>query len=236
MYEVKLSPFHLPPFKVAFKAALNDLYKGAKLSPSQQIQLFRKFIRHYGTHFQLWTKLGAQFMHQTRYTETAREHLSAESLRACNSVKGAEIFGIQIEKDKDSCSASDKKKLKLLGRKNVEELIITKGSKPTDIKHWVTQKYIPIPLSFQLSPIINLFTDKLIRDANIRINGKHITDSLTIRKWFVPLYFDFCKTVGIEAHCLPKTGCGYDDLCPVDSICRPGGKVHSCTRKKCLTL
>ena len=232
MYEVKLSPYHLPPFRSAFKAALTELYKAANLTPNQRISVFRKFIRHYGTHFQLATKLGAQFMHQTRYTETARKSLSAESLRACNNLKGAEVFGIQVEKDKSSCTTSDKQKLKQLGHKNVEELIITKGSRPTDIKKWAVQDYVPIPLAFELSPIVNLFTDKLIRDANIRINGKRITDSFTIRKWFVPLYFDFCKTVGIEAHCLPKKGCGFDDLCPVDSICKPGGSIHRCTRKQ----
>ena len=232
MYEVKLSSYQLPPFKSAFRAALLELYKAAKLTLNQQISVFKKFIRNYGTHFQLRTKLGVQFMHQTRYTETARKSLSAESLLACNNVKGAQIFGIQDEKDKSSCTTSDKQKLKQLGDTNVKELIITKGSRSTDIKKWSIQDDIPIPLAFELSPIVNLFTDQLIRDSNIRINWKRITDSFTIRNWFVPLYFDFCKTVGIEAHCLPKKGCGFDDLCPIDSICKPGGSIHRCTRKQ----
>ena len=101
-----------------------------------------------------------------------------------------------------------------MSRDNVEEIIITKGSRPTDIKNWVTQSFTPVPLQFQLSPIVNLFTK-----TNLQRNKISATDNeiLNFKKWFLPMYWDYCKMVGVP--CQPPTGCGYDDVCPINTIC-----------------
>ena len=223
MYEVFLNTFHLPPFRESFKVAIKDLHKAASQSAVVQRAKLVKFISQYGTHFLLRARMGAQFMHLTKYSEITRRRFTTQTLEACNQVSGSKVFGIQIEKDKKQCSSSDQDKLKELGRNNVEEVIITKGSRPTDIKNWVKQEFTPNPLQFQLSPIVNLFTDKHL--AGI------VPDSFTIRKWFLPLYYDYCRTFGIESECLQKKGCGYDDLCPLNTICVGSGTVHQCSRK-----
>ena len=182
-YEVQLDTHHLPPFTTPFKAALQQLitalYRGNWYLRSE----FLKFIRQYGTHFTIKTKLGAQFVHETRYSGNVRQEFNSDTLRACSHVQGSKIFGIQIEKDNSKCSNSDKRRLDTMSRDNVEEIIITKGSRPTDIKNWVTQSFTPVPLQFQLSPIVNLFTK-----TNLQRNKISATDNeiLNFRKWFLP--------------------------------------------------
>jgi len=223
MYEVFLNTFHLPPFREAFKVAIKELYQATSQSAPIQKSKFVKFISQYGTHFLLRARMGAQFMHLTKYSEDTRNTFATETLEACNEVSGAEVFGIQIEKDQKRCSSTDQQKLRNLGRSNVDEVIITKGSRPTDIKNWVKQNFTPNPLQFQLSPIVNLFTDTHL--AGI------IPNSFALRKWFLPLYYDYCKTFGIESECLQKKGCGYDDKCPIDTICVSTSSTHQCSRK-----
>ena len=232
VYEMALNTFHFPKFKAAYRSALRSLLKATKSSSKKQRSLFRKFIGQYGTHFLLKATMGAQFMHETKYSSSTRRKFNARMLEACNEVTGAKIFGIQVEKNRAKCRSSDLKKLHKLGRTNVEEIVITKGSRPTNIKDWSKQIFTPVPLKFQLSPIINLFANKHIRAANIIINGKRVKDGKKLRKWFVPLYYKFCKTMGIKkSECLPKKGCGYNDNCPHDTRCRPGSRSFWCSGK-----
>ena len=120
------------------------------------------------------------------------------TLKACSHVQGSKIF--------------------------VEDITLTKGSRLTEIKNWVTQSFTPVPLQFQLSPIVNLFTK-----ANFQCNMIGTTDPQlpNFRKWFLPMYWDYCGIVGVP--CKPPTGCGYDDICPIDTICTGNGKTHECT-------
>ena len=223
-YEVQLDTHHLPPFTTPFKAALQQLIKALYRGSWYLRSEFLKFIRQYGTHFTIKTKLGAQFVHETRYSGNVRRQFNSDTLRACSNVQGSKIFGIQIEKDNSKCSNSDKLRLDTMSRDNVEEIIITKGSRPTDIKNWVTQSFTPVPLQFQLSPIVNLFTK-----TNLQRNKISATDNeiLNFKKWFLPMYWDYCKMVGVP--CQPPTGCGYDDVCPIDTICTGSGRTQKCT-------
>eukprot|EP00111_Clytia_hemisphaerica_P000230 TCONS_00000580-protein len=114
-----------------------------------------------------------------------------------------------------------------MSRSDVEDVVITRGSRPTDIKDWSTQDFKPVPIQFTLSPIVNLFTNSILKRNNITVGGHQISDSLKIRSWFLPLYWDYCKVMGVE--CKTKEGCGIDDKCPVDAICNPSANKHQCT-------
>ena len=171
-YEIQLDTHFLPPFTKPFKYALKDLHKASFGSLALKTTQFIKFIRQYGTHFTIKTKLGAQFVHETRYSGEVRRQFSADKLRACSHVQGSKIFGIQIEKDSSKCSSSDKNQLDAMSRGNVEEIIVTKGSRPTDIKNWATQVFTPVPLQFQLSPIVNLFTDQNLKVNEVKVDDK----------------------------------------------------------------
>ena len=222
-YEVQLDTHYLPMFTTPFKAAIIHLNKASSMNYAYKKSAFFKFIRQYGTHFTIKTKLGAQFIHETRYSSKIRENFNSETLRECSQRSGAKIFGIQVEKDSSKCTSSDQQKLNNMKRGNIEEVTITKGSRPDTIRKWSIQEFTPVPLKFQLSPIVNLFTNGNYKRNDINVNG------IALRRWFLPMFWDYCKIVGVP--CNPPTGCGYDDLCPIDTICNGNGKKHECTGK-----
>ena len=100
-------------------------------------------------------------------------------------------------KDQSKCKSSDQDKLNSFGRDNVEEIISTKGSCPTDIHIWAIQSFTPVPLKFKLSPIFSLFQDRYIITSNLESNCQKISNTLPIRKWFVPLYHKYCNVMGV---------------------------------------
>ena len=227
MYDIALSRFLLSPFKKAFKVALAELYAKETSTPAQQKDTFKRFIQTYGTHFLLRTKMGAEYAHITRYRRRAREALDTSSLNSCNYVNGAKMFGIQVDASRSGCNARAQKTLSNIASESIEVKILTKGGRPIDIKEWATQTFTPIPLSFELSPIINLFQEKYIDSKGVQNDNNEIIVSSKIREWFVPLYFDYCNSMDVNY--TEPTGCGIDDLCPIDTICKPEDEEHSCT-------
>lgn len=171
--------------------------------------------------------MGAQYIFETKYSKLVRQKMDSDYLKNCKYVAGTRIFGIQVEKDKNKCTASNQQALKSLGNENIEQVVITKGSRPTDIKTWATQNFTPFPLKFQLSPIINIFEDRHIKGVNLDDNGQKNVSSLDIRKWFVPMYYNYCNLLGTI--CKKKTGCGFDDTCPIDTVCEKDRSTHTCS-------
>lgn len=225
-YQLRLQQFRYPPFTDSFKNAIQELYS-AYTKPKQQVNVFKKFVSEFGTHFLLHTALGAEFIHETKYSGDVRRHYNVDTLQKCSEVAGSKIFGLQVEEDSKKCTESDKKNLGGMSRSDVEDVVITRGSRPTNIKDWSTQDFKPVPIQFTLSPIVNLFTNSILKRNNIKVGGHQISDSLKIRSWFLPLYWDYCKVIGVE--CKTKEGCGIDDKCPVDAICNPSTNKHQCT-------
>ena len=227
MYEMSLNTFQLPSFTIPFKSALKELYRARKSSAEKQKQLFIQFISQFGTHFLIEATMGAQYIFETKYSKLVRQKMDSDYLKNCSYVAGTRIFGIQVEKDKNKCTASNQQALKSLGNENIEQVVITKGSRPTDIKTWATQNFTPFPLKFQLSPIINIFEDRHMKGVNLDDNGQKNVSSLDIRKWFVPMYYNYCNLLGTI--CKKKTGCGFDDTCPIDTVCEKDRSTHTCS-------
>lgn len=65
-YEVQLDTHYPPPFTTPFRAAIQQLIAATSKDDLYRRSEFFKFIRQYGTHFTIKTKLGAQFVHETR--------------------------------------------------------------------------------------------------------------------------------------------------------------------------
>ena len=101
------------------------------------------------------------------------------------------------------------------------------GSKLTDINSWATQEFTPTPLKYKFSPIVNLFQADYVEKKNITNELGKPVDSFEIRKWFIPLYNDYCSVVDLD--CSMPTGCGFDDKCPMETICEGGSTAtHEC--------
>ena len=229
-YQLRLQQYRYPPFTDSFKNAIQDLYSAVWKSHPDQEQAFKKFINEFGTHFLVHTVLGAEFIHETKYSGDVRRHYNVDTLKECSQVAGSKIFGIQVEQDTSKCTATDQKKLGGRSSADVEDIVITRGSRPTDIKDWATQKFNPVPIQFTLSPIVNLFADSTVKRNGVKDKFGQQIDTSYIRSWFLPMYWDYCKVMGVE--CQSKEGgCGIDDKCPVDTICTRGSNEHKCSGK-----
>lgn len=78
--------------------------------------------------------------------------------------------------------------------------------------------------------------DKHIKKARlVGSNGDRVTGD-AIRKWFVPLYFDYCRSMQLTDCGKEKDGCGVNDKCPVDTICNGQGSTHKCSGKYVATI
>ncbi len=65
--------------------------------------------------------------------------------------------------------------------------LVTFGDAPdSDLKSWKDQEIRPIPIKFELTPIVNLFNEDNL-DNRYNISSKAILD------WFLPLYLKYCK-------------------------------------------
>ena len=73
----------------------------------------------------------------------------------------------------------------------------------------------------ELAPITDIFTQEHLYRYGIEANK--------IRAWFLPLNDQFCKNINIKSPAtnqIPcekeKGGCGVDDKCQINEICRNG--------------
>ncbi len=123
---------------------------------------------------------------------------------------------------------------------------------------WSEQEVKPIPLKFELTPVVNLFTsdnlDKRLNISSARILRWYVPRFLTFThpsgclsndcsssfvsssnvyvlfpRRFLPLYLKYCKVFDFD--CTLETGCGFDDSCGFEENCvrdRQAKKGHRC--------
>lgn len=229
-YQVELNDYELPAFTVSFNSAIKDLFSASKENAVIQKAKFKSFIQNYGTHFMKRVQFGSSFMQRSTYSGNIRRKMDADILQECNSKKGFEYYGMQLEEDATKCSNTSKSSLYRYRSSDFETKTIIKGALPTDIEHWTTQMFTaPVPLKYNFAPIVNLFRIKIVDARNIKSDDGSPVKAADINKWFVPLYHDYCNTMGIN--CTIPKGCGYDDECPLDAICDPTSTVHHCTSR-----
>ena len=73
----------------------------------------------------------------------------------------------------------------------------------------------------QLAPITDIFVQEHLYKYGI--------DANTIRDWFLPLDQDFCTNINVKAPLdkqvpckQPDSGCGIDDKCQINEVCKNG--------------
>ena len=202
----------IPPLMEPFKQSIKELHQASSADKTTQLGVFKSFIRHYGTHFSMKTTFGGEIIHRTVFSSSTKKKFDGETIKKCEYVKGSKIFGIQVEQDKEGCSKTDEQQLYNEAGSTIVSSTMSKGARPVNnIYLWAQQDFKPVPLEYQLSPIINLFKKKYL-DDQLQVSAEGI------RKWFVPLYFDFCISM-YGRECSERNGCGYDDQCPSNTDC-----------------
>ena len=97
------------------------------------------------------------------------------------------------------------------------------------ISDWANQDFdLPQIVSMSIAPLTTLFQSKYL--------SKYGVDANKINSWFLPLNKDFCNKVNTQLPtkkkipCSPPKGCGIDDKCGVNKLCKTSGSSYSCCK------
>ena len=75
-----------------------------------------------------------------------------------------------------------------VGNQDRTRLVSFGTESPSDISKWIDEDIQPIPIKFELTPIVNLFNP-------MALDERYNISSSTILKWFLPLYLRYCKVI-----------------------------------------
>lgn len=239
-FQVDISHFLTPGFHPAFIEVLKYLEK--QDSSVRQTRAFKRFVRDYGTHYVSSSLLGAKISATVFYSNYERLKYGKQRLFNCTREATMRAFDIPVDDDDDIVDPDDDEndvdataKMKTCPEIDLmdEERILksTYGTAPKDgdLDKWTDKDdFLPMPVKFELTPIVNLFTVENL-DDRLNISSKKIL------KWFLPLYLKYCTVFDLE--CGVETGCGFDDNCAFDENCvsdrlAKGGHRCNCKEKK----
>jgi len=213
---VELIGTSLPSFSEPFKNALERLNGHNYDSCQVQQNAFRTFIGNYGTHYFTKVNFGASISTYTEYSERTSSMLNDQQMEACSGQDMSIQFGpvLGLSNSEDNCNGEARASIDENSNSNMQRLKITKGSRPNeDTGSWAEGDFVPVPLQFNLAPIINLLTD-----SNLDENSGLSLDRPRLRQWLVPMYFNYCEVMGVSC----QGGCNvhYCVECNEDGSCR----------------
>jgi len=190
IYNMMLSTISLPPFDETFGMAVKMLDAATHMSANHQRELFLAFLNDYGTHYVREIELGAKVAYTQKYSQYTSSNVERTVLQKCTTKKSGFLFGI-FKKSTESCTAQDETKIKYYGGSNYDATIITRGSRPTaEGSSWFDQEFIPEPIKYEISPIVNLFTDMSI--SSQKIFSSSPVNASALRHVYAPLYYNYC--------------------------------------------
>lgn len=220
-HKVDINRFLTPKFHSAFVEVLQHLEK--QEGEMKQKRAFRKFIHSYGTHYVSSVFMGAKAAATSFYTALEKVKNGRDKIIECSQLQAEKAFA---EEGKKKDKTAKKKKgeeevdedanecIDPLERRSFDrEMTTVFGMVPKDgnFAKWSEEKsFKPIPIRYELTPIVNLFTEE-------NLDNRNNVNSTVILKWFLPLYLKYCKVFGMD--CSLRTGCGYDDNCKFEEKC-----------------
>lgn len=230
-HKVDVSHFLTPGFHPAFLEVLRFLEK--QEGRVRQSRAFKRFVRDYGTHFVSSSLMGAKIAAVTFHDGQERVKFGRQRLLNCSEAFVRDQFGLGLDiggedeeednEDEDEDDEAESRAFRDLDydmpcpfvdpSNSDRALVSTYGTPPpesdSDMDSW-DEEMIPIPVKFELTPIVNLFTQE-------NLDERHGISSEAILRWFLPLYLDFCDVFGFD--CSRERGCGFDDNCDFEEDC-----------------
>lgn len=226
-FQVDVSHFLTPGFHPAFIEVLRFLEK--QNTTIRQERAFKRFIRDYGTHYVSSAYMGAKLASTVFYTNYERLKYGRQRLYNCSAENAFKVFklGGSDDDEEDSSDDSDEdetdsndpmnsmkmKRCPDIDNLDPERVLSTTFSgKPEegDLSKWPEQEIKPIPIKFELTPIVNLFTKENL-DERLNVSSSEILD------WFLPLYLKYCLIFDLQ--CTVEKGCGFNDDCGFNENC-----------------
>ena len=149
-----------------------------RLSKTNSTDIYIEFLDTYGTHFPTEVTFGARFTYEYKM-ESKKYETQSES--GVNVAVSASYSGIVSVGGGFSMDSSQKQKASEFS-KSVETKTISVGAAPPangDAMTWAsTVKNSPVPSSYKLSSIEELFTEKYLNGAKLNVNLTHIAKTI----------------------------------------------------------
>ena len=122
--------------------------------------------------------------------------MTDDALQSCSSKSLAIQLGMGVGTSASSAQCTADRWSTLGGIENGQSTFkqFTKGSRPaTSFNEWKDSVFTPSPLHYELVPIVNLLAYKhLYYQKGMQL------DAPRLRKWFVAMYYNYCKVMGIS--------------------------------------
>ena len=154
-YFSKMDLTEPPPFQPGFVRWAKTLAK-----PDANENDVIQFIKYYGTHFVTEVTFGARFTKNHKVSQTKYEELRSKKISVEAQASYSRLFsvggGFSMDKEQRSAASNF--------QKSVQTSTITVGAAPTsngDAMTWASSvKENPVPITYSLSAIHNLFTER----------------------------------------------------------------------------
>ncbi|XP_060596103.1 uncharacterized protein LOC132750178, partial [Ruditapes philippinarum] len=177
---VKRSP---PPLDPVFLSWVK------RLSRTNSTDVYLEFLDTYGTHFPTEVTFGARFTYEHKMTS---KEYKTQSENQVNVAVSASYSGIVNVGGGFSMDSSQKEKASEFS-KSVETKTISVGAAPPangDAMTWAsTVKDSPVPSSYKLASIEELFTEKYMNPAELSVNLAHISKTINKTK------IEYCQSM-----------------------------------------
>ncbi len=126
-----------------------------------------QFVKYYGTHFPTSVVFGARFLKQYSMTSQSYKTASSRDISVSAQASYSGLFSVSggFSLDKSQRQAASQ------FSKEVETTTITVGAAPPnngEASYWAsTVKENPVPISYEIQPITNIFTNVFMKDTGI---------------------------------------------------------------------
>ena len=194
-YYMRLLEDDAPPFHPVFLKWI------LKLNNTNQDTVYVDFFERYGTHFLKEVQFGATFTYEHKMSS---QDYKTEKQKGVNVAVSASYSGLFSVGGGFSMDSSQKQKASNFQEK-VETRTITIGAAPPangDALTWAaTVQESPVPVSYELASIEELFTEKFMTGPKLRINSidyKTISQNIINTK---QKYCEVLKSKGLVDNC-----------------------------------
>jgi len=231
-FEVLISRTRRPKFTKRFIDGLLLLNNAIKQnSESKKQDAYNEFVSDFGTHFSRHTIFGAKLTYERRFHSRSVSSAEEEDRKACSVMEakvsvGGGYGGVSASASasyaKSSCSQSSNS-----GSKGSEEVsasgrLISIGSRPVEGEEWAGSVFKPVPVDRSIELISNLFKPEWLEQSEV-YGIPETLQAEDLKSFFKGESAKYCQNVmgKTDEECENTiSGCGINDDCALDQICK----------------
>ena len=199
---VSISDYVRPVFTESFISGLESINQ-ALLDDDEdrQNKEYVSFIKEFGTFYMKHTSMGSQLIYERRFTDTAstKEEMSErnecskkEASASVNAGGYGAYLNAQLGQSSSECKSSRNDEKFKNEEKSDTKRILSRGSRPGNLKDWLTSDFTPVPIHRVLRNIKDLLKDEWL-SKNDAYGFRQSLNGNALRTLFTKNEKDYCK-------------------------------------------